>query len=192
MEMSTNAAVESTSLTRSVLFPAYCVAAVLFVLHMLTANAYGYFRDELYFIACSDHLAAGYVDFAPLAAWILKINRVLLGDSLYALRFLPAVAHAGEVLLTGMIARELGGKRFAVLLSALCVAVAPVMLGNATRYSMNCFEPLFWMSAIYLLLRVINGADERWLLGLGWRAASGSRTSTRRSSLSRHCSSRSH
>jgi hypothetical protein len=171
--MSTNAAVESTSLTRSVLFPAYCVAAFLFLLHMLTANAYGYFRDELYFIACSDHLAAGYVDFAPLAAWILKINRVLLGDSLYALRFLPAVAHAGEVLLTGTIARELGGKRFAVLLSTLCVAVAPVILGNATRYSMNCFEPLFWMGAIYLLLRVINGGDERWLLGLGVACGAG-------------------
>ena len=158
---------DSTSFTRSTLFPAYCVAAAVFLVHLLTANAYGYFRDELYFIACSDHLAAGYVDFAPLGAWILKINRVLLGDSLYALRWLQGLAHAAEVVLTGMLARELGGKRFAVLLSALGVAFAPVILGNATRYSMNAFEPLFWMSACYLLLRVINGGDPRLLLGLG-------------------------
>jgi 4-amino-4-deoxy-L-arabinose transferase-like glycosyltransferase len=142
-------AVERFSFTRSVLFPAYCVAAFIFLLHLVTANAYGYFRDELYFIACSDHLAAGYVDFAPLAAWILKANRVLFGDSLYALRWLPGLAHAATVVLTGMIARELGGKRFAATLSAIGVAFAPVILCNATRYSMNPFEPLFWMSAIY-------------------------------------------
>ena len=156
-----------TSFTKSILFPAYCVAAAVFIVHLLTASRYGYFRDELYFIACSDHLAAGYVDFAPLAAWILKINRVLLGDSLYALRWLPGLAHAAEVVLTGMLAREFGGKRFAVLLSALGVALAPVMLGNATRYSMNAYEPLFWMSACYLLLRVIKGGDPRLFIGLG-------------------------
>ncbi len=158
---------KNTSYTRSILFPAYCIAGAIFLIHILTANAYGYFRDELYFLACSDHLAAGYVDFAPLAAWILKINRVLFGDSLYALRLLPALAHAAQVVLTGLLVRELGGKRFAVLLSALGIALAPVMIGNATRYSMNAFEPLFWMSACYLLLRVINGADPRWLMALG-------------------------
>jgi hypothetical protein len=139
----------------------------VFLIHLATAPYYGYFRDELYFIACSDHLAAGYVDFAPLAAWLLKANRVIFGDSLYALRWFVGLAHGGEVVLTGMLVRELGGKSFAVLLSALGVALAPVMLGNATRYSMNAFEPLFWMSAIYLLLRVMNGGDERSLLGLG-------------------------
>ncbi len=157
----------ASTFTQSIMFPAYCVAALLFVVHLLTASKYGYFRDELYFIACSDHLAAGYVDFAPLAAWILKLNRVLLGDSLLALRWLPGLAHAAEVLLTGMLARELGGKRFAILLSSLGVALAPVMIGNATRYSMNAFEPLFWMSACYLLLRVMKGGDPRLLMGLG-------------------------
>jgi 4-amino-4-deoxy-L-arabinose transferase-like glycosyltransferase len=161
------AVVKSTSFTQTVLFPAWCVAAVVFVLHLVTAPYYGYFRDELYFIACSDHLAAGYVDFAPLAAWILKANRVLFGDSLYALRWLPGLAHAATVVLTGMIARELGGKRFAVLLSAISVGFVPVILCNATRYSMNPLEPLFWMSAMYLLLRVVNGADEKLLIGLG-------------------------
>ncbi len=155
------------SFVQSVLSPAWCVAAFIFIVHLLTASRYGYFRDELYFLACSDHLAAGYVDFAPLAAWILKANRMLFGDSLLALRWLPGLAHAVEVVLTGMIARELGGKRFAVLLSALGVALAPVMIGDGTRYSMNCFEPLFWMSACYLLLRVMNGADPKLLLGLG-------------------------
>jgi len=164
---------EKSSFTQSILFPAWCVAAVVFVVHLVTAPYYGYFRDELYFIACSDHLAAGYVDFAPLAAWILKANRVVFGDSLYALRWLPGLANAGTIVLTGMIARELGGRRFAVLLSAIGVGLAPVMLGNCTRYSMNCFEPLFWMSAMYLLLRVMNGGDPRLLMGLGFACGMG-------------------
>jgi hypothetical protein len=167
MAASAQLAVDRKSFTQSLLFPAWCVAAAVCIAHILTAPYYGYFRDELYFIACSDHLAAGYVDFAPLAAWILKLNRVLFGDSLYALRLLPAIAHGGTVVLTGMIAREFGGKRSAILLSSIAMALAPVMLGNATRYSMNCFEPLFWMSAIYLLLRVVNGASPKLLIGLG-------------------------
>jgi hypothetical protein len=167
MASSVQVVAEREPFTRSLLLPAWCVAAAVVIAHLLTAPYYGYFRDELYFIACSDHLAAGYVDFAPLAAWILRFNRVLFGDSLYALRFLPALANGGTIVLTGMIAREFGGKRFAVLLSSIGVALAPVILGNATRYSMNCFEPLFWMSAIYLLLRIVNGGNPKLLIGLG-------------------------
>lgn len=161
------ASVRHSSFVSSDLLPACCVAAAIFLVEMVFAGRYGYFRDELYYIACSKHLAAGYVDFAPLAAWILRANRIVFGDSLYALRWLPGFAHGCLVLLTAMIARELGGRRFAMLLAALGAAFASVYVVNANRYSMNAFEPLFWMSACYLLLRIINGADPRLLLGLG-------------------------
>src|ERR1700749_3063269 len=118
----------ASTFTQSILFPAYCVAAILFVVHLLTASKYGYFRDELYFIACSDHLAAGYVDFAPLAAWILKLNRVLLGDSLLALRWLPGLAHAAEVLLTGMLAPPTGGQGSAVFFFSLWGGLPPLVV----------------------------------------------------------------
>ncbi|MFH0919296.1 MAG: hypothetical protein V1913_02955, partial [Fibrobacterota bacterium] len=61
----------------------------------LISGGYGYFRDEFYYIACSDHLAWGYVDHPPLAIFLLKLNRLILGDSLLALRLLPALAVAG-------------------------------------------------------------------------------------------------
>jgi hypothetical protein len=38
------------------------LAAVYFLAHMATAMGYGYFRDALYFLACSEHLAWGYAD----------------------------------------------------------------------------------------------------------------------------------
>lgn len=134
---------------------------------MLTNGRYGYFRDELYFLACSDHLAWGYVDFAPLVSLITHLVRLALGDSLHAIRLLPAVAQGAQVLITAMITRELGGRRFAIFLSSLCVGLAPVILGNATRLSMNPFEPLFWMGAVYFLLRGINGNDSLSLLWCG-------------------------
>src|SRR6202166_3094348 len=134
-----------------------CLLAVAAVLLQIATNGrYGYFRDELYYIATSDHLAWGYVDFAPLASLLLRVSRLLFGDSLHAIRFLPALANGAEIVLTGLITRELGGKRFAVLLACLSVLMAPVILGNGTRFSMNPFEPLFWMGSIYFLLRAMN------------------------------------
>jgi hypothetical protein len=146
---------------------AWLLAATAVLLQMLTNGRYGYFRDELYFLACSDHLAWGYVDFAPLVAFLARINRLTLGDSLHAIRFLPALAQGVQILITGLMARELGGKRFAILLSCVSVLLAPVILGNATRLSMNPFEPLFWMGAVYFLLRVINLSEPRLLLASG-------------------------
>jgi len=152
---------------------AWATAAVAVLVQVLTNGRYGYFRDELYFLATSDHLALGYVDFAPLIAWLTHASRVVFGDSLHAIRLLPALAFGAEVLLTGFITRELGGKGWAVLLACISVLTAPVILGNATRLSMNPLEPLFWMGAAYFLLRAINLDDPKqlvWcgvLLGLG-------------------------
>src|SRR5262245_22925940 len=104
------------------------LAALTLALHLYAGRHYGFFVDELYYLACSQHLAWGYVDQAPLIAIITKAARVLLGESLGAIRFFPALAGAGQVLLAGMIARELGGGRFAQGLAALCTLLAPGFL----------------------------------------------------------------
>jgi len=131
------------------------LAVIAVLMQMLTNGHYGYFRDELYFIATSKHLAFGYVDFAPLTAFVLRLSRAGLGDSLHAIRFLPALAYGAEILLTARITMELGGKWFAVFLASVSVLLAPVIVGNATRFSMNPFEPLFWMGSVYLLVRAM-------------------------------------
>jgi hypothetical protein len=78
-------------------------------IHLLTNRGYGYFRDELYFIACARHLDWGYVDFAPLSAWLLRVEMILFGSSLFALRIFPAIASALAIGLAGILARELSG-----------------------------------------------------------------------------------
>src|ERR1700689_4665560 len=86
------------------------LAAAKVAIHLYAGRHYGYFVDELYYLACSRHLDWGYVDQPPLIAGIVWMWRTLLGQSLAALRLLPALAGVAEVVLTALIARELGGK----------------------------------------------------------------------------------
>ena len=141
------------------------LSVFLFALHMLFNGRYGYFIDELYYLACSHHLDWGYVDQAPLIAVITWIERITLGDSLHGLRFLPAVAAGLKVLLTGLMARELGGRLFAQALACVAVIVAPLYLGLDNLLTMNAFEPLFWMGCALIAIKIIKGAHQSfWLL----------------------------
>jgi 4-amino-4-deoxy-L-arabinose transferase-like glycosyltransferase len=141
------------------------LAFLLFLAHMLVSGRYGYFVDELYYLACSQHLDWGYVDQAPLIAVITWFVRRTLGDSLTALHFFPAVAAALKVLLTGLIARELGARRFGTVLACICVMVAPIWLGMDSLLTMNAFEPCFWMACALIALKIFHGASPKlWLL----------------------------
>ena len=141
-----------------------CIAACKLLLHLYAGRHYGYFIDELYYLACSRHLDWGYVDQPPLIAVITWLVRSLLGHSLPALRFLPAVAGTAEVVLTALIAYELGGRRFAQGLAALAALVAPGLLATDSLLTMNSFEPPFWMGCAYLLIRIIKtGNSKLWI-----------------------------
>ena len=157
--------------TESVLIAVFSVAALL--VHLLTNGRYGYFRDELYYIACGRHLAFGYVDQPPLSILLIRLSQLLLGDSLFAIRLLPALAGAAIVALTGITAREMGGRAWAVALACAGSLCALFNLAVGNFFSMNAFEPLFWMGCVYLLLRIVNGGSPTlWLwfgvlLGIG-------------------------
>ncbi|HZV59142.1 MAG TPA: glycosyltransferase family 39 protein [Candidatus Eremiobacteraceae bacterium] len=154
---------------RSALAPlstaAYALAIVAFALHVGFSGRFGYFRDELYYAACGQHLAWGYVDHAPLAPLLARVSRAFLGDSLLALRFLPALAAAAKVILSGWMARELSGGKYAHFLAAFCVLLAPIYLTFDSFFSMNAFEPVFWMTCAAIVLRILNGGNPKlWIL----------------------------
>lgn len=142
------------------------VAGATLLLHLLTATSYGIFRDELYYLACSEHLSWGYVDQPPLIALIAWFARHAFGPSLVGLRLLPAIAQAALVLLTGKLAREMGGGRTAQVLASLGT-FAPIYLILDHWLTMNAFEPLFWMGAAYCVVRAINSGNERYWLWFG-------------------------
>jgi 4-amino-4-deoxy-L-arabinose transferase-like glycosyltransferase len=149
------------------------LAAAKFAIHLYAGRHYGYFVDEMYYLACSRHLAWGYVDQPPLIALIAWLVRVTIGQSLWAIRLLPALAGAGEVAMTALIARELGGGWFAQLLAGVGVLVAPGILSIDNFLSMNSFEPLFWMGCAWLVIRMINTGNPRLWIWFGVLAGIG-------------------
>ena len=114
------------------------------LLHLATGWRYGLFRDEFYYLACANHLDWGYVDHPPLSIVVLAAVRGLLGDSLLAVRLVPALLFGVLVWLGACLARELGGGPFAQSLAALSVAVAPVYLALTGFYSMNALPSCSW------------------------------------------------
>jgi Dolichyl-phosphate-mannose-protein mannosyltransferase len=129
------------------------VVAVL--LHAATAWRYGYFRDELYFIACAKHLAWGYVDQPPLvafAAWLAAP----LGYHLIALRAIPILAAALTVWLATRLTRELGGGAFAQVLAGVATMLMPAYLLLGNTLTTTSFEPLLWTLVLYLCVRIVR------------------------------------
>jgi Dolichyl-phosphate-mannose-protein mannosyltransferase len=151
----------------------FALAALAALLHGATASNYGYFRDELYFIACSKHLAWGYVDqppFVALAAWLASP----FGYALIALRALPVLCAALTVYVVVALTRELGGGRFAQALAGIATLVAPAYLLLGNTLTTTSFEPLAWTLTTYAVVKIVRG-DRRayWWIALALAVAFG-------------------
>src|SRR5271170_3893676 len=149
------------------------IAVAKFLFHCYFNNRYGYFRDEFDYMSCGDHLAWGYVDQPPLIPFLIHICRAVLGDSLRSVRFIPALASSLLVVQVALIARELGGRTYALLLSAVCVVVAPQYLSNGSRLGTNCLEPNLWMACAYFAILAIKREEPRYWLAFGLVAGIG-------------------
>lgn len=149
------------------------LALIKLLIHWFTSYSYGIFRDELYYIAASERLQAGYLEFPPLVAYVAALARGLMGDSLFALRFFPALAGAVLVFVTGLIARELGGGRFAMALAALAALSAGVFLTHDSMLTMDPFDQLWWALAAFIVIRLIKTDNAKLWLAFGLVAGIG-------------------
>ena len=159
-----------TSSTENSRFPLWVptiIAAIYFLAHMARATRYGYFRDALYYLACSEHPAWGYVDQPPLIAFIAWVARHTLGVSLPALLFWPASAGAARIVLTAAVARELGANKFGTALAAALAATPAVWYVNDHQFAMNAFEPLFWTGCAFAVARMIHTNNPEWWVAFG-------------------------
>ena len=145
----------------------WAMALANLVLHIYFNNRYGYFRDEFNYMSCGDHLSWGYVDQPPLIPFLIHICRAVLGDSLRSIRFIPALASSLLIVQTAALARELGGRRYALLLSAICALIAPQYLSNGSLLGTNCLEPNLWMGCAYFAILAIKRNDPRYWLWFG-------------------------
>jgi Dolichyl-phosphate-mannose-protein mannosyltransferase len=152
--------------------PALILAGATAALLIAFAARDGYHRDELYFLEASRHMAWGYVDQPPLSVAMIWLTTHLFGGSLFALRLIPALVDSAVVILGALVCRELGGSRFAQVLTAACVAVSGyLVIGHLAGPTI--YDLLFWSLTAALVIRILRtGRPKLWLwvgvvVGLG-------------------------
>lgn len=152
------------------------VATVFFLLHVATNGKYGFHRDELQTLDDARHLDWGFVAYPPITPLIGRVELILFGTSLIGFRVFPALAVSIAMVLTGLIARELGASRVMQSLAAVAIAVSPLSLTQAAVMQYVSFDYLWGVTITYLLVRLLNSGDSRWWLAIGMTMGLGMET----------------
>ena len=137
------------------------------LLHLLTDNRYGFHRDELQFLSDARHLDWGFVAYPPFTPFVERIGLALFGLSMVGLRLFSVLAQAAATIVSGLMARELGGRRLAQVTTALAVAFSPLPLFEGTEFQYTSFDFLWWVLIAYCTIRLLKWDDARWWVAIG-------------------------
>lgn len=155
------------------------LALVRFGSLLLTNGQSGWHRDELDMLDNARYLDWGYVSYPPVAPFIAQVALTLFGPSMVGVRLFSTLAQAVAMVLAGLMARELGGRRWAQVTAAVAVAIAPFALLGGALFHYSSFDYLWWVLIAYLMIRLLKSDDPRWWLGIGATIGVGMMTSTR-------------
>ncbi|MDB5159340.1 MAG: hypothetical protein JWR50_4047 [Mucilaginibacter sp.] len=136
-------------------------------LNVLAISNFGFHRDELLHLALGDHLDWGYKEVPPFIAIVARLTGVLFGDSVFAARIFTTICSGLIVWLTGKITVELGGKNFAIALACLAVIFSPAFIASGYLFQPVVFDQLWWVLAVWLLLRYVNTQAIKYLYFIG-------------------------
>jgi len=126
------------------------IALATVILHFVLGNRYGIHRDELATLEDARHLAWGYPAYPPVTPFFARISLELFGTSIRGFRFFAGLAQAITVVLTGLMTRDMGGRRGAQLVAA--VAAVPFCLGGGYEVQYVAFDCLAWVSTAYSIV----------------------------------------
>jgi hypothetical protein len=143
------------------------IATAVAFLHIATNGRYGFHRDELQVLDDARHLDWGFIVYPPMTPFIERVGLELFGVSLVGLRMFSVLAQAAALIITGLMARELGARRLAIVVAALAVAVSPLPLFEGTEFQYSTFDYLWFVLIAYFLIRLLKSDDPRWWLGVG-------------------------
>ena len=149
------------------LLPVLCIAAAAGLLHILTNGRYGFHRDELQFLSDARHLDWGYVSYPPLTPFIERIGLGLFGVSMVGLRLFSVIAQMIVIVVSALMARDLGGRRLAQSTTALVVALSPLPIFEATEFQYTSFAFLWWVLVSWFAIRLLKTENPRWWLAIG-------------------------
>jgi hypothetical protein len=153
--------------TASSMLPVLAIAAAVMLLHLFTNGRYGFHRDELQFLSDARHLDWGFVAYPPMTPFIERISMSLFGLSLVGLRLFSVIAQTAALVVTALMARELGGGRLAQIAAALAVALSPLPLFEGTEFQYSSFDYLWWVLIAYFTIRLLKSENPRWWIAIG-------------------------
>jgi hypothetical protein len=159
--------IEQPANSRTATMALFAIAAAITLLHLLTNDRYGFHRDEFQFLSDARHLDWGFVAYPPLTPVLEHLGLSLFGVSLIGLRLFSVLAQAAAVVISGLMARELGGSRLAQITAALAVALSPLPLFEGTEFQYSSFDYLWWTLAAYFIIRLLKTDNPRWWLAIG-------------------------
>jgi len=145
----------------------FFIATLNLIIYLITQAffAYGFFRDELYYLACANRIQLGYIDHPPLSIYVLAVWKSLFGDAMFVIRIVPAIITSATVFMIGLFTMRLGGGKAAIIISTVAYMLTPIFLGMNTIYSMNTFDFFFWITSAYFFLRIIQeGNPKLWII----------------------------
>jgi Dolichyl-phosphate-mannose-protein mannosyltransferase len=141
------------------------LALATVVVQLLAGGRFGFHRDELATLADAHHLTWGYIAYPPITPFFARLSLSFFGTSLAGFRFFAALAQAASVVLTGLMARAIGGRRGAQLIAA--AAAVPFCLASGALMQYVAFDYLFWVLTAYFVVRLLGSGDPRWCLAIG-------------------------
>lgn len=143
------------------------IAAAVALLHLVTNSRYGFHRDELQFLSDARHLDWGFVAYPPFTPFVERIGLSLFGLSMVGLRLFSVLAQAVVIVITGLMAKELGGARLAQVIAAFAIALSPLPLFQGTEFQYTSFDFLWWVLIAYFTVRLLKSENSLWWLAIG-------------------------
>lgn len=147
--------------------PLIGISTVFALAHILTNGRYGFHRDELQFLSDARHLDWGFVAYPPFTPFIQHIALSIFGLSLTGLRLFSVIAQAIVILVSGLMARDLGGSRLAQVATALSVGLSGLPIFEATEFQYTSFSFLWWILVCWFTTRLLRSENPRWWIAIG-------------------------
>ncbi len=145
----------------------FAIAGAMALLHVLTNGRYGFHRDELQVLSDARHLGWGFVAVPPVTPFLERIGLSLFGLSLVGLRLFSVLAQAAVIVISGLMARDPGGRRLAQVTAALAVALSPVPISQGAEFQYTSFAFLWWVLLAWFVIRLLKSENPRWWLAVG-------------------------
>lgn len=149
-----------TSMSKKKLLLIGFIIAKFVLQYVLVSPEYELQRDEFLHLDQAHHLSWGYISVPPVTSWISSII-FLLGNSMFWIRFFPALFGALTIVVVWKAIEELKGNLFALVLGATCVLFSALLRLNGL-YQPNSLDVLCWTAFCFILIKYTNSENPKW------------------------------